>query len=96
MNKLELPQSVVRLLWDVDPAQLALPRDRDFLLERLMQRGTWEDMRWLLRTFERADLREFIERKSHTLAPRERAYWALVTGAAVAQAPGGGRPGWAG
>ncbi|HEX7671443.1 MAG TPA: hypothetical protein VF395_17740 [Polyangiaceae bacterium] len=91
-----VPDEVARLFWDVDPASVDLDRHRDYVMERIMDRGTWEAMRWLRRTYPREALADFLLRKGKRLiAPRERAYWALVSGCKLPAEPGGGRPAWA-
>lgn len=99
------PDSVARLLWDVDPEgiDLALPGHRDLVLERVMSRGTLDAMVWLRATFPREVLAEFLASPRATaLSPRDVAYWSLVAGveptlsAPSASPPGGGRPPWAG
>lgn len=93
-----LPADVTRLLWDVDPGALDLERegDRDLVFERVMSRGNLAAMRWLRAHFTTGDLAAFVRGKGRVkLGPRDRAYWGLVTGVEVTQAPGGGRPGWA-
>lgn len=92
-----LPEDVVRLFWDVDPESVDLDRHRDYVMERVMGRGTWEAMRWLRRTYPVDALADFLFRKGRrAIAPRERAYWALVSGCDLPPERGGGRPGWAG
>lgn len=94
-----LPPDVVRLLWDVDPSVLdeAKSADRDFVVERVMSRGTLAAMRWLRARFTTDELAEFVRGKGRArLAPRDLAYWALVTGVTTVPATGGGRPAWAG
>jgi hypothetical protein len=94
-----LPPDVVRLLWDVEADSLDLSRtaDRDLVIERVMGRGTLEAMRWLRSCFSKDELAAFIRAKGQArLAPRDLAYWALVTGVPAPQARGGGRPAWAG
>ena len=93
----EIPDDVTRLFWEVDPASVDLERHRDYVMERVMNRGTWEAMQWLRRTYSPAVIADFLDRKGVRLvAPRERAYWALVSGSGVPTACGGGRPTWAG
>ncbi len=91
-----LPESVVRLLWDVDPDAIDLRRDRALIMERVMSRGTWEAMQWLRRQYSHEDLAEFVRTRGvRRLSPRDLAYWALVTGVEVPSRAGGGRPSWA-
>ncbi len=92
----ELPESVRLLLWDADPAAVDPDRHADYVMERVMSRGSWEAMRWLRRTYSRERIAEFVVRRGRRLTPRDEAYWALVAGVNVAQRPGGGRPAWAG
>lgn len=89
-----LPE-VVRLFWDVDPDTVDLERHRDYVMERVMARGGWEAMRWLRRTYSIEQMADFLVRKGHRLAPRERAYWALIADVEIPIGPGGGRPPWA-
>ncbi len=93
----ELPEAVRRLLWDTEPGAVDLQRHASFVMERVMARGTWEAMQWLRRTYPDADLARFVrERGSKCLAPRELAYWSLLTGVDVPIPRGAGRPAWAG
>jgi hypothetical protein len=55
------------------------------VIERVMTRGLWEDMRWLLATFGRERLREFLTRRGRrVLPPRELRFWGTVCGIAPA------------
>jgi hypothetical protein len=100
VNAAQVPEDVVRLLWDVDVARFDLERDRALVIERVMGRGTWEAMKWLRRSYPNAVLAEFVRsRGPRVLAPRDLAYWALMCGVDLPQTAGdagGGRPRWAG
>jgi len=91
-----IPAELAWLFWDVDPSAIDLVRDRDYVIERIMARGDLEAMRWLARQVERDVLADFLGRKGHRLAPRERAFWSLIAGVPYEATPGGGRPSWAG
>ncbi len=83
-----LPQAVLDLMWEYDTAALTeathLP---DALIGRVMARGRWEDMRWLLDTAGRERLRIFLEsRGARTLGPREIRFWSFITGVPEQQA----------
>lgn len=94
-----LPNAVVPLLWDVDATGIDLSRsaDRDLVFERVMSRGSLVAMKWLRATFSNEELAAFVREKgAQRLAPRDLAYWALVSGVSAPQHPGGGRPTWAG
>lgn len=87
--------AVERLLWDVDPASLDLDSDRAYVMERVMTRGTWEAMKWLLAAYAPSVIREYLEQRgARTLPPSVLAFWALMSDAEVEILPGGGRPRW--
>jgi hypothetical protein len=100
VNPAQVPEEVVRLLWDIDVADFDLDRDRALVFERVMSRGTWTAMKWLRQRYPRAVLAEFVRsRGPRVLAPRDLAYWALVCDVDLAGGKldvGGGRPRWAG
>jgi hypothetical protein len=92
-----VPDAVSRLLWDVDLASLDLDRDRAFVFERVMSRGTWDAMTWLRARYDVEAIRAFVrEQGARKLAPRALASWSLVAGLDVAAEPWGSRPRWAG
>ena len=86
-----VPREVQKLFWDTRAATIDLDRYGDYVMER----GSWEAMCWLRRTFSQRRLADFLLRKGARLAPRERAYWALVAGVDVPTGQGGARPPWA-
>ncbi len=48
-------------------------------IERVMSRGLWADMRWLLESFDQAQLRQFLTgRGRRTLPPRELRFWGTI------------------
>jgi hypothetical protein len=91
-----IPAELTWLFWDVDPGAIDLARDRDYVLERVMTRGDWRAMRWLVATYPPPDLATFLRARGDRLPPRERAFWCLIADVPCAQTPGGGRPSWAG
>jgi hypothetical protein len=88
------PAAIERLFWDVDPDEVDLHVHADYVMERVMTRGTLEAMRWLRATYDREALADFIRRRGLRLSPRDRAYWALIAGLPAEDAPGGARPPW--
>jgi hypothetical protein len=90
------PSDVERLFWDVDPHSVDLRGHADYVIERVMTRGNLDAMRWLRATYTAEELADFLQRRGHALAPRDCAYWRLVTDLAPDDRPGGARPPWAG
>ena len=92
----DLPDSVKLLFWDVEADTVDLESHADYVMERVMSRGSWEAMKWLRARYARESLADFLRRRGERLTPRDRAYWALVAGEPAPLEPGGGRPTWAG
>jgi hypothetical protein len=84
----ELPLSVRKLLHDFDmPADPFGEVWERAIIGRVMERGTWVDMRWLLASFGRERLAGFLAERGHkTLAPRELRFWSTVCHAPECQA----------
>jgi hypothetical protein len=76
----EVPSNVLRLMWEYDQDILIQGSELpDAIIERVMARGGWSEMRWLLRTVDHERLRTFLtERGSRVLPPRELSFWALA------------------
>ena len=89
-----LPDFVARLFWDTDPTEVDLERHADYVMERVMSRGTLDAMHWLRRTYSVDRMADFLRRKGRRLSPRDRAYWSLVAGVDDAAQPGGATPPW--
>ena len=79
---MEYPESVRELLWEVDveDPDVAERLDR-VVVERVMERGGWQAMQWLLGAHGRGPLRQYLEaRGCRVLPPRELRFWSWVCG----------------
>ena len=79
---MEIPETVQSLLWEYSLEEIPSGgRWQSAIIERVMQRGCWDDMLWLLRAFDRERLRDFLgHRGRRALAPRELRFWATICG----------------
>jgi hypothetical protein len=77
---MEIPEAVRTLLWEYSLDEVPSgDRWQSAIIERVMQRGCWDDMLWLLRVFDQQRLRVFLERGGRrALAPRELRFWARI------------------
>ena len=77
---MDIPPSVRKLLWEYSKDEVVAGEGwESVIIERVMQHGCWDDMRWLLQTFDRKRLRTYLERRGRrALAPRELRFWARV------------------
>lgn len=69
------------MLWEYDLEALrAEPELPEVVIERVMARGGWEPMRWLLATCSPERRRRFLEERGRkVLAPRELNFWAFAS-----------------
>ena len=49
-EKIQLPQSFRTYFWDVDFEKLEIKRSAHLIIKRILDRGNFSDIRWLLRT----------------------------------------------
>lgn len=77
---MEIPGTIRTLLWEYSLDEISSgKRWQSAIIERVMQRGCWDDMLWLLREFDRVRLRDFLEHRGRrALAPRELRFWARI------------------
>ena len=78
---MRFPAAVERLLWEYDLEALrAEPELPEIVIERVMARGGWEPMRWLLSTCSPERRRLFLEERGRrVLPPRELNFWAFAS-----------------
>jgi len=79
---MEIPESVRELLWEYDLGDPGVVnRLERVMMERVMERGGWDAMQWLLRSFGREKLRRFVEDRGRRVLPaRELRFWTWVCG----------------
>ena len=77
---MKIPSAVQNLLWEYSLEEIPSgKRWQSAIIERVMQRGCWEDMLWLLGAFDRGRLGDFLEHRGRrALAPRELRFWATI------------------
>ncbi len=78
---MRFPLSVERLLWEYELEALrAEPELPEVVIERVMARGGWEPMRWLLSSCSPERRRRFLEERGRrVLPPRELNFWAFAS-----------------
>ena len=57
----ERPLPVAHLFWNVAPEALDVERCAPLIMAAVMSRGELEDARWLMRTYGRERVRQFLE-----------------------------------
>jgi hypothetical protein len=74
-----LPQTLQPFFWDYPFAELSWKHDRELIIRRVLENGSWDVVRWLRNTLGDDRLRKWlIARKGKGLSARQIRYWALV------------------
>ncbi len=74
-NKMILRQS---LFWDVDAKDIDLEKDARYVIERIMDLGMDDEVKWMRRQYSKEKLRDVAE-KSRALSPQSKNLWLLLT-----------------
>lgn len=75
-----LPPSLYTFFWEYDPETLDVRKFSTFIIERLMERGSWEAMQWLLASFSRQQRFDYLQTRGRKiLSPKVLNYWAIMS-----------------
>lgn len=66
------------LFWDVDPATIDLEKNARYVIERVLDFGTGEEVRWMFKQYPRGKIAEVLTLPRSTVMPKSRALWELV------------------
>ncbi|MBI4238959.1 MAG: hypothetical protein HY696_11185 [Deltaproteobacteria bacterium] len=71
-----IPALLSRFFWDVQAATLDLNRHAPYIIERLLECGDLDAVRWLLATYSPTDIVAVLH-SARGLSARSRRYWSL-------------------
>jgi hypothetical protein len=75
----KLPESLSMFFWDCDFALLSWENNRDAIISRLLEAGSWEALLWLRTKLGDRELsRWLVQRKGANLTPRQLRFWEVV------------------
>ena len=74
-----VPSRLHRLFWDTDPESLDLSRHATAIIERVLEMGDLQDVRWLQRRYAGTTITQVLT-LSKGLSPRSRVFWNLWFG----------------
>lgn len=66
------------LFWDIDPKKLDPKKQATYVIERILDFGTDQEVRWMYRTYSLSTIRKVV-RTSRVLRPKTRALWEAIT-----------------
>jgi len=73
----QLPSSLKSYFWDVNLEDLNSKQHSRFIIERILEYGDQEAVKWVQENYERERIEEVIK-NSHKLSRKSANYWALV------------------
>lgn len=83
-----MPASTAWLFPEYDFAWMDLEHYRGVIIERLLERGTWEQLRWLFSTYGEGHVADWVRRHGlRLLSKRSFALWRLALGIGEYEAP---------
>ena len=65
------------LFWDVNPSKIDSRKNARYVIERILDFGNDNEVRWMLKNYSRAMLKKIVA-KSRSLAPRTKILWTLI------------------
>jgi hypothetical protein len=79
MYNYSMDEIIKPLFWDVDFQALSWNEHRDFIIRRVLERGSFAMLRWLRRTVGDEGLAAWIQtHRGGGLSPRQIAYWQIA------------------
>ncbi|RMF26192.1 MAG: hypothetical protein D6759_20065 [Chloroflexi bacterium] len=76
-RKVPLPELLRPLFWDTDFDHLRIPDHKQYIIERVLEYGDDEAVRWLWHTFGPSAIADVV-RRSRAISPNTANLWALV------------------
>jgi len=74
-----LSKHLHKYFWDVESRKLDIKKYKFYIIERLLEMGDDEAVKWLNKNFQKSDFNEVLQ-KSRRISDRSRNYWNLVLG----------------
>ncbi|OHB78749.1 MAG: hypothetical protein A2Z25_11810 [Planctomycetes bacterium RBG_16_55_9] len=79
--EIHVPEFLRPLFWEYNVRQMDVRKHADAIMDRIMERGTWDAMCWLRKVYDSDQIVSYLKRRGmRVLPPREMNYWALVSG----------------
>jgi len=76
-----IPPGLHRLFWDCRPESLDIQAQAPFILERILEYGSLDAVRWVLETYGAERLKGFLrDRGVRTLSRKTLSFWTLLLG----------------
>ena len=71
-----IPKKMYKYFWDVKPKEISPKKDKKFIIERLLEYGDLEEMRWIQKNFNIDDIKEVLI-TSRKISPKTGVFFSL-------------------
>ncbi len=76
MKEQKVPSEFKKYFWDVDFEKIDLQYNRKFILERLLNFGTFDTFNWIFTTFTNVEVKNLLKEKGfHSLSKNSFYFW---------------------
>jgi len=77
----QIPEGLWPHFQEYDPVRLSLERDADLIIQRTLEFGTWDEVRWLFAAYGRQRIGAFLRKRGERLLPPVTfTYWRKLLG----------------
>jgi hypothetical protein len=78
-NKIRLPRSVRQLFWEYHKHSISWLEDRDLIIKKILQHGSWDALCWMRSAMDDEALRSWlIDHDGAGLEAKRLRYWQLI------------------
>lgn len=75
----KVPKQFHEVFWEVDPEQLDTEKNPEYIMERILEYGTLEGVRWVRKTIGDEKIKEFITgRARRSLSSKTLNFWQKI------------------
>lgn len=61
-SKTKIPKKMQWLFWSYPVKELDLKQDKEYIITQALNYGTWEDLKWLFRTYSEQEIKKILKR----------------------------------
>ncbi len=76
-GRVDFPQNVKCLFWDVDIENLDKKKSSYYIISRILEKGNWENVQWLWKTYNREEIIEVIK-DSDLISTQTLSFWSQM------------------
>ncbi|OGF59996.1 MAG: hypothetical protein A2Y62_18395 [Candidatus Fischerbacteria bacterium RBG_13_37_8] len=76
MDKESLP-TFRSLFWDTDYKKLDIKKHKVYIIERILEAGDFESIKWLFTAYSKSDIKKVIT-SSRVISPKTKNFWGII------------------